>query len=115
MALHINKSKVEPEWCKLESDEGDNPSEFEITPLNGQRMGEVMEGADFESNNPFTERGVQVALKYGVKGWRNVFDQDENEIKFSPIHFKDFPWATRLELASLVIEKSSISEEDVKN
>ena len=104
MALYINKSKVEPEWYTLEKDKGnDDAAEFELAPLNGQRLGEVMEGADFESNNPFTERGVQAALKYGVKGWRNVFDQASNEIKFSIVHFRDFDCATPIELASAII------------
>ena len=116
MALHINKSKVEPEWYTLENEKGeDAPAEFEIVPLNGQRLGEVLEGAHLESDNPFTEKGVQCALKYGVKGWRNVFDQDENEIKFSLIHCRDFPWTTRIELASAIIAKSSISDDDLKN
>ena len=116
MALYINKSKVEPEWYTLEKDKGnDDAAEFELVPLNGQRLGEVMEGADFESNNPFTERGVQSALKYVVKGWKNVLDQDGNELKFSIVHFRDFDWATRIELASAIIDKSSITDDDVKN
>ena len=116
MALHINKSKVEPEWYTLEKDKGeDNPAEFELVPLNGQRLGEVMEGADFESENPFTEKGVQCALKYGVQGWRNVLDQDDNEVKFALVHFRDFAWTTRIELASAIIGKSSITDDDAKN
>ena len=116
MALRINKSKVEPEWYTLESDKDeDNPAEFELVPLNGQRLGEVMEGANFDSDNPFTERGVQAALKYGVKGWKNVLDENDNELKFSPVHFKDFSWTTRIELAAAIIDKSSISDDDSKN
>ena len=116
MALHINKSKVEPEWYTLESDlKEDNPAEFKLNALTGRMLGEVMEGANFESDNPFTARGVQAALKYGVKGWKNILDQDENEVKFSIADLNKLSWSVRIELASAVIDKSNLSDADAKN
>lgn len=116
MALYICKSKVEPEWYTLEKDKGeDKAAAFEIVPLNGHRLGEVMEGADFEVSNPFTAKGVQSALRYGVKDWRNIFDQSENEMQFKPMHLNALPWSTRIEIASAIIEKSNLTDDDLKN
>ena len=113
MALYINKSKIEPVWDSVEEGK-DDLTEFLFVPLRGSKLDEVMDGMN-QKTGMLSPVGMNAALRYGVKDWRNLKDLDGNEIKFSLVEFENFSYTTRLNLASKVVSISRMTDDDIKN
>jgi len=117
MAITVDtKNKVEPHWHTLKSqNDEEKPAEFKIYAVKGGVLDEVMEGIDFDVWPPLKPKGIRTALMYGVKGCRNVFDPEGEEIKYSPSLLESVPWGDRIELAMAVLDKSKLTDEEIKN
>lgn len=117
MAIIVDtKNKIESSWHTLKSEEeNESPAEFKLHAIKGSRLDEVLEGVNFEQWPPLTAKGIKIALLYGVKGCRNVNDPQGEEIKFSPALMESLVWGDRVELAMAVLDKSKLSDEEVKN
>lgn len=102
-----------PDAFKKEGTE--NPPTFKLRPLMGPELVDIQ--AEFnEATQNFTGRGWNLAIRYGLRGWRNVEDQNGNPVKFSRDNLKFIPSNILIELASRIIATSKFSaEEDGKN
>ena len=117
MALLIDtKNKVEPHWYTLDSQKDeDDPAEFEVHAVKGHVLDEILFSANFASGVPLTAKGVRTALLHGIKGCKNVFDSAGEEHKFSPKLLESLVWGDRQELAMEVVNKSKLTDDEVKN
>ena len=103
-----------PEWYSPETlDDGDE-AEFEVTPLNQRRLAEIQNHFDQETGS-MRSTGYYTAFEIGCTNWRNVFDQDGNEFKFSPRNMLKIPLKVAAEVGAQVINVSAMTEEERKN
>jgi len=117
MALTIN-TNISPAWYVLESEVNDElPAKFKIKPLDGEQYievfaeGEVTRLGDLKLNG----LGLKMALRYGLTGWENINDANNKPIKFSTHNIRKLPMEVLSELASEVINRSTPSEDEIKN
>ena len=99
-----------PFFHKSVYDDSDTTTEFELQGLSSVEYIEVI------SAEPAS--AVLLALKHGLKGWKNYQDASGKAVKFSPRHIENVNNLSPLvadELAGEIIKASSPSEDEIKN
>lgn len=97
--------------------DSDNPTKFRLRPLNGMQYMEVMSELirNDDGQLRISGKGMKMALQYGLIGWSNFRDEDGNELKFNILNVEKIPPVILSELASEIISRSEIGEEERKN
>lgn len=115
MALTL-KSSLAAEWYTLNDQGGDeNPARVKIKPLNGEQVDQAMEGAVFEGSGAgLSARGIKSAIRDSVIDWENINDES-GPIVCKITNHRRLPWDRRVEIASVIIDRSNLSEEEQKN
>ncbi|MFP4560984.1 MAG: hypothetical protein ACLFQ3_06630 [Thiohalorhabdus sp.] len=114
MAITITE-KTAPEWFTPESEtEEEQPAQFHITPLNQVQVNEVLPEVDQESG-VFSGRGVQTLLRYGLRDWKNILDEQGKEVPFRYGRLTRVPFDVQQEVASRIFEISVLTEAERKN
>lgn len=80
-------TELSPRWWIPESEketETENQARFNIRPLTGKQeaamVNEIVSvGDDFK----LTDRGIVLALDYGLIGWENIIDENQRQIPYS--------------------------------
>ena len=76
-------------------------------------MLEVAKNAD--GDLAVTGKGLRLAIKYGLTGWENFVGDDGKDIPFSRAAVGRIPLADLSDIASEVLDRSKVSEEQEKN
>lgn len=65
-----------------------NPATFELQPLSGVRAMEAMSYLEILPNGDAIIRGEGLGLiiRYGLKGWKNVLDENGEDLPFNPVN-----------------------------
>lgn len=115
MALTLKTSMTE-EWYELEGQEGDeNPARVKLKPLNGEQLDRAMEGAILEGANAgMSSKGIKSALRDGIADWENINDEN-GPVECKPKKYHLLSWSSRAELATVIINRSNMSEDQQKN
>ena len=106
------------EWYTPESEKEDEaPTQFHLKPFNGEKYNYIWAElfADSEGDVKISGKGVELALKFGLIGWRNMLSSNNSELAFKPNNFKHIPQNIRLEIASHLIDISTLTDGDEKN
>lgn len=117
MALTL-QTKVASGFYILSDQEGEEqPAKIKIKPLNGEQYMEVFTESEQSRNGDLklTGLGMKMALRYGIIGWENIFDENNKKVKFSPHNIKMLPMVVLAEVASEIINRSTPDEEELKN
>ena len=99
-----------PFWHKSVFDDADTTTEFELQGLSSAEYLEVISSEPAQS--------VLLAIKYGLKSWKNYQDANGSPVKFSRRHLENvnnLPPQVADELAGKIIEASMVDEEEIKN
>lgn len=92
-----------------------DPPTFKVRPMTGPELLDVQAEFDTKLEN-FTGKGWNLAVKYGLMGWKNVQDQNEATLAYSRANVRFLPSNLLIEIASKIISISKFStEEDGKN
>lgn len=117
MAITL-QTKITPQWYTIESEvEEDQPAKFKIKPLDGEQYMEIFAEGEMTRNGDLklTGLGLKMAVRHGVVGWENIFDESGKVLKFSTHNLKKLPMEILSELASEVVNRSSPDEVESKN
>ncbi len=111
------KTSLTAEWYTFEGQENEeSPARVKLKPLNGEQLDNAMEGAVLEGSNAgLSSRGIKSALRNSIVDWEGI-NSDRGDVvacKFTNHHL--LPWARRNELATVIINRSDLSEEQQKN
>ncbi len=111
------KGALNAEWYTLDGQDGDdNPARVKLKPLNGEQVDRVMEGAILEGSGAgLSSRGVKSALRDGITDWENILDENGTDIECKFTNHQWLSWSSRSELATVIINRSNLNEEDQKN
>lgn len=107
---------IAPEWWKYpdEDSEADTPTEFHLFPLSGPEMLEVQEHFDPDTS-AIKGRGLFIACKYGLRGWRNVVDDTGTEVVFNAMTLKLLPAEVLARAGSRIVNISLVTPDAEKN
>lgn len=99
-----------PFWYKSNQDDEDTTTEFQIQGLSSAEYIEVI--------STDSTLSVLLAIKYGLKGWRNYNHSNGRPVRFSKIareNVNNLPAKVADELAGKIIKISDLTEDEVKN
>lgn len=107
---------VEAWYTPTSEKDAEVPTRFRIKPLNGEQyMTVMMETRTNESGDlSLSASGMRQAINYGLVGWEN-FTDGAKDVPFSKASISLIPAPELIALASEIINRSSISEEQEKN
>ena len=91
----------------------ERPASFYLHPLTGPEMMEVQDFFDLE-NRTVKSGGLLRACRLGLRDWRNVLDENDNELSFDP-SLNTLPAEWIASAGSQIISNSVVSEETEKN
>lgn len=118
MALRLSGG-VAPRWYTPKGvDEHDsNPPAFLLQPLTQVQTMEILSDGSFTSDGNFipSHAGRMKLLAWGIKGWRNIEDENGIPAEFKPGKQRDLPWNLQLELATEILTSSMLGEDERKN
>jgi len=117
MPLKIIES-LGPEWFTPAGFEEDSePPQFKIRPLSQLRYLEVLNSAYIDKNGEpqLDNEQIVMALRYGVVGWRNVQRSNGTAMPFSLANLEKLPASLLGEIATEIISRSELSEDQEKN
>lgn len=100
-------------WFTPEAEaDNETPTRFKLKPLDGQQYMAVMleTKADEDGNLSLSSAGMNLALKHGLVGWENLGD-----VPFSKNSFGRIPALELIGIASEIVRRSTLAEEQVKN
>lgn len=111
MPLQVSK-RMTAWWFTPEGfEEDETPPQFYVQGLTGAQKLEVV--SDY---NPKTEvighQGTMAAIKYGLKNWRNIDDEDGKPMKFTLNHVRFLPSEVIQAVALEIIANSNLNEEE---
>lgn len=114
---------VTPEWYTpasemVEGDDGaliapEGAARFQLRPLTQMQLHEVMPEVNFEREH-ITRRGIEMCLRYGLTDWQGVEDDDGAALPCTFENAQRLPYYLHQELASQMVLKANISEDDEK-
>lgn len=112
---------ITPEWWTPASEQKDvngepnpTPAAFHLHPLTGPQMLEVQEFFDFE-NQTIKGPGLLKACRLGLKDWRNIIDEEGNEIIFTRNALDKLPAEVLAAAGARIISNSVIDGQAEKN
>ncbi|MCX2780425.1 hypothetical protein [Microbulbifer thermotolerans] len=118
MALRLSGG-VAPRWyTPKDVDEHDsNPPAFLLQPLTQVQTMEILSDGSFTDEGNFvpSHAGRMKMLAWGIKGWRNIEDENGIPADFEPGKQRDLPWNLQLELATEILTSSMLGEDERKN
>ena len=94
-----------------------DPTVFKLKPLSGRRYMEIMPELKTDENGEtsVSGKGLWMAIKFGLVGWDNFYDEDGKELKFNMINIEKIPPVTLIDLAGEIINRSEVGAEERKN
>jgi len=97
--------------------ENDNPTTFDLKPLNGVEYMEVCAELipDGVGGADLPHAGGVICLKHGLVGWSNLLDENGQEIVFNKLNFGRVPSAILSELATEIFVRAEVGEPERKN
>lgn len=102
-------------WWSPEDEVGqDNQAEFELKPLSGPELLEVQAHYDVETLTVLGP-GLVLACKFGLKGWKNITDEEGEQRKWNRLGYAKLPGAVIAEMGGHIINMSLLDEGDAKN
>lgn len=110
-------NKVSPAWYTPECErEEEAPTKFKLRPLTPAERESVMDVMDAEGNLGIPPKNYGKVLRIGLLDWENFNDPETGKpMKASPVNHPRIPGDIRLELASEILIRSGLSEEEQKN
>ena len=115
MTIKANDGLV-PAWYtpKIEEDNNEQATQFFLQPLTGPQLLDVQPHFDLEK---MTVRGpgLVIALRYGLKGWKNLTNREGVELPFAAASIDFLPSEIIAELGGEIIRVSTLDEDDIKN
>lgn len=118
MALRL-LGGIAPRWYtpKNIDDNDSSPPAFLLQPLTQVQTMEVLSDGKFTEDGNFvpSHAGRMKMLAWGIKGWRNVEDENGVPIEFKPGLQRELPWDLQLELATEILTSSMLREDERKN
>jgi hypothetical protein len=109
---------LSPTWYTPEDQQGqDDPVEFKLKPLSGLERLEVSGETRTDSNGELilTAKGLILAVRYGLIGWRRVLDEQGREIKFNTQAIGKLSPELLAELSGVILERSTLGGEEKKD
>lgn len=104
-----------PEWWTPEDErEQDEPASFHIAPLSGPQMLEVQEHFDLP-NQTIKGPGLLMACRIGLRGWKNIVDDEGKALTFTRSAIDRLPADTIAIIGAQVIANSVVDEDTEKN
>jgi len=112
----VARKKIDPVWFTPDAyAEDEDPVAFKIKPLSGSQAVEVgAEVAEIAGQMRVTGHGLNLAIRYGLAGWRNYIDERGKEIKFNFLAAQNLPAEILSDLAVEIYEMSNLGEEEKK-
>lgn len=112
----IKHNKLDPVWFTPDEYQGDeDPIEFKIKPLTGAQSVEVgTEIVEVAGVTRVTGKGLLLAVRHGLIGWRNYIDDRGKDIKFSIMEANNLPSDLLSEIAVRIYELSEPDENEKK-
>lgn len=109
-------SGLVPEWyTPVGQDDDPSPTRFQFRPLNGRELGMVSDHIKLEDGRLLiAAEGIERCLAMALQDWEN-FEDDSGPIRFSRQAMDLIPVRVRRELASKIVTRSYLSEDDRKN
>jgi len=109
----LTNEKYIPESQKNEV----NPAEFNLKPLSGleymEVMSEMFQAEDGSIRMPGS--ALRLAISYGLKGWKNFFDETGEDVPFSKPNVGRLPATVLSDLANKIISISELGVAERKN
>lgn len=95
----------------------DLPATFRLRPLTGPQYLEMISEMvrDSEGQTRLSGRGLRRVIEWGLVGWSNILDENGQPFKFSQQNVALIPPLVLSEIASEIINRSEIGEEQEKN
>ena len=104
-----------PEWYTPSGQDDDRPTRFQFRPLNGRELGQVSDYISIDDGNLMIRaEGVDRCLALSLQDWEN-FEDSSGPIRFSRQAMDLIPVGVRRELASKIVARSYLTEDDRKN
>lgn len=99
---------------RSERKNGKVASQFFIKPLNGPQMLEVQ---PFYNTDKLTVEGpgLMISVRFGVKGWKNIANENGEDILFHAGRLDHLPVEILSELGAEILRISTLDEDDIKN
>lgn len=114
MAIQFSNKLVADWYVPTSQQEAERPARFKLRGLTGQQWLDVMFG-EGAGKLALTAKGVNQALQYGLIDWEGIEDEDGQPLKFRPQLLDAIPAMLRVELASEIVNRSKLTEDDAKN
>ena len=113
---------ITPEWWTPESEKKPNdagevdakPAAFHLYPLTGPQMLEVQEHFDMV-NTTVKGPGLLLACRFGLKGWRNVVNENDEELPFNRLSVDKLPAEILAVVGAKIIANSVLDGDAEKN
>lgn len=122
IALHFKapmltiRKKIAPTWFAMPGKLQPAP-EFLLAPLTSADWldvrNQIFNSPDGEIT--MTGLGVMTAVRAAVRDWRNVFDEKQEQLPFSRAALEDLPSQVLLDIATEIVVRSTLSENERKN
>jgi len=106
-----------PYWYTPKSEKDDpNPTRFKLCKLDGEQLGDLRPEIFLLSGGrvEMTGRGITMALLYGLVDWER-FNDDKGPVRFDVSNFRLINNALRIELATELVNVSTLDEDKRKN
>lgn len=107
-----------PYWWPLPGyEDEEHPPEFRLAPLNGEQSSELTNSLAFETDDSLKieERSVKIALKYGLRDWKNIVDENGNNLEFHRGNIRYLPFEVRSKIFVEILKRNQLSEQERKN
>ena len=114
----LQAKNMSPDWYTPESEEDEEkPSKFKIKPLNGEQFMEVVADSETDRSGDIrlNGRGLKLALRYGIIDWENIEKENGIPLKFSVHNLKLLPMEVLSDLASEIVNRSAMEDDETKN
>ncbi|MBT6455967.1 MAG: hypothetical protein HOK37_10570 [Gammaproteobacteria bacterium] len=106
---------LNPQWYQPKGQQGENPTTFRIRPLDGAEFGEIADFLTMENNQVFiTNKGRSRCLDLALLDWAN-FNDSKGAVVFNMDNMRLIPHPIRSELASRIINISTLTGEEEGN
>lgn len=117
MSITITSGLVEEQYIPISEKESENPTSFTLSPLDGMQYMEVIAELKRDEEGTFriSPKGLQFALKYGLKGWVNLTNNTGENIVFNEFNKRFLPARILAELANKIVDISELGESERKN
>lgn len=116
MTITALSGLVEQEYIPEDDKDSENPTVFRLKPLNGMQYMEVM--SEVKRVGDFLRvsgDGLKLAIKYGLVGWKDFYDENGKDVKFNPHTVLRVPSDVLAELADKIISISRLEGTEIKN